>query len=470
MTAPTASRPVGSCKCATALAEASGLPVGPDDITTLAGRGLLTACGQFKGNHLYAVSDVLALAGHPDLPAIVERRRAWVAASVSAWDAPEYLGLHRTDFRRVAKQRGLVVGDFDRYARADLDALRDDADLAEQVRADQLLTAAQAATYLEIRETDFRWLLAADLLAPHKHTWVEVTRYREVCVPLYRTGDLDALREHPAIDWEAVHAVRPGERSPLRELARRPVDRAAVIRRGIADLGHRLQVEMWAWWNNATGGWEVDYARRVDGPTVAELRAAIAAHPTLGEHRETITVATRAGAAIRWARAMREPNTAVILDTETTGLAGYIVEVAVIDAATGDTLLNTLVNPHHPVEPEARWVHGIDDDALTSAPELREIWPQLLAVTAGKRVLAYNADFDAATLARHAHRDGLALEHLDADATWSCLMDRRSAWLMRRRWLPLGGGHRALGDCQSAYELLCAMVAPATQPKALRRR
>lgn len=55
---------------------------------------------------------------------------------------------------------------------------------------------------------------------------------------------------------------------------------------------------------------------------------------------------------------------------------------------------------------------------------------------------------------------------------WSpnpCLMGRRSDWLMRRRWLPLGGGHRARGDCEVAFDLLAAMTAPAHQPKAARR-
>ena len=40
-------------------------------------------------------------------------------------------------------------------------------------------------------------------------------------------------------------------------------------------------------------------------------------------------------------------------------------------------------------------------------------------------------------------------------------MDRRTDWALRRRWLPLNGGHRALDDCQTAYELLCAMTRPA---------
>jgi len=75
-------------------------------------------------------------------------------------------------------------------------------------------------------------------------------------VPLYRVGDLEALREHPDIDWEAVHSVRAGEPSPLRELANRAIDRAAVIRQWIARLGERHQLETWAWWHpGAAAAW-----------------------------------------------------------------------------------------------------------------------------------------------------------------------------------------------------------------------
>ena len=51
---------------------------------------------------------------------------------------------------------------------------------------------------------------------------------------------------------------------------------------------------------------------------------------------------------------MREPGAAVILDTETTDLDGYVVEIAVVDAATGDVLLDTFGQPGCPVEPGAR--------------------------------------------------------------------------------------------------------------------
>ena len=75
----------------------------------------------------------------------------------------------------------------------------------------------------------------------------------------------------------------------------------------------------------------------------------------------------------------------------------------------------------------------------------------------------------AAPVLRHARRDGLDPAHLGDKHHWSCLMNRRTDWLMRYRWLPLGGGHRARGDCEAAFELLAGMTVPACQPKAMRR-
>jgi hypothetical protein len=463
-----AEAPVGGHRAAARLAGRVGLEVEKPDVEALADAGLLVAAGWYKEWPLWDCRaldavDVDALGG------IVAERQAWVACSVSKWDAASYLGWRRGEFDRVATQRGLQPGRLDRYAKADLDALAGDEDLAEQLRLDRLLMTHQAATHLEIRQTDFKYLVAADLAVPAKYTWVEITRYRDVAVPLYRVGDLETLRGHPLIDWEEVRAVKPGEPSPLRRLARRPIDRAAVIRRGVAELGDRFGVEVWAWFNNGTGGWEVDFHRRDGAPAVREFRAAIAAHPYLHEHRAAIAVATEAGAALRWARAMREPGAAVILDTETTDLDGYVVELAVLDAETGEVLLDSLVNPGCPVHPEARWVHGISDAELAGAPPLAGVWPQLLAATDGRTVLAYNAEFDYTTVLRHARRDGLDPAHLADPGRWSCLMGRRSDWLMRRRWLPLGGRHRARGDCEAAFDLLAAMTAPAHQPKAMRQ-
>jgi DNA polymerase III epsilon subunit-like protein len=163
---------------------------------------------------------------------------------------------------------------------------------------------------------------------------------------------------------------------------------------------------------------------------------------------------------IRTARACLEPGAAVILDTETTDLGGVAVEVAVIDAATGATLLDTLISPDGvPVEPGARAVHGISDRELEGAPMWRDVLPRFLEAVGDRRILAYNASFDASTIRithDHAGRPG----PLPPGDRWWCLMEALRIWRRVGRWSPLGGGHRALGDCRVAREVLMKMSAP----------
>jgi hypothetical protein len=69
-------------------------------------------------------------------------------------------------------------------------------------------------------------------------------------------------------------------------------------------------------------------------------------------------------------------------------------------------------------------------------------------------ILAYNAEFDRSVILRDTARAGRKPMHLANTSTWGCVMNRRSDWLRTSRWLRLGGGHRALGDCHSAREVL----------------
>jgi hypothetical protein len=71
---------------------------------------------------------------------------------------------------------------------------------------------------------------------------------------------------------------------------------------------------------------------------------------------------------------------------------GVVVEIAVIDAATGQVLLDTLVNPDGVrVDDGARAVHGISDEELAGAPRWGDVAPDFLAAVSGRRILAYNA-------------------------------------------------------------------------------
>ena len=50
---------------------------------------------------------------------------------------------------------------------------------------------------------------------------------------------------------------------------------------------------------------------------------------------------------------------------------GAIVEIAVIDACSGTTLLDTLVNPGVPIQPGAQAIHGITDADAPKSPTRR---------------------------------------------------------------------------------------------------
>jgi DNA polymerase III epsilon subunit-like protein len=156
-----------------------------------------------------------------------------------------------------------------------------------------------------------------------------------------------------------------------------------------------------------------------------------------------------------WAREMLNPGTAVVLDTETSDLHGALIEVAIIDACKRAVLISTLVRPNCPIEPEAQRVHGISDEMVADVPPFRDVLPELIRVTAGRKLLAYNAAYDHAILVEQGLRSAVDIEHLAEPSRWECIMQARSDWLGRpHHRYPLGGNHRALGDAIAALNLL----------------
>ncbi|MER5649675.1 3'-5' exonuclease [Streptosporangium sp. NPDC002524] len=459
--------PMGARRCAELLGELTGLEVTYDDITDLAKRGLVTAVGEYKGWALYDVAELRTVATDPErlavLTEVIGARTAWLADSILPADAAAWLRWQEDDLARVADERDIELGRFGRYSRADIALLSGDEEFVEQVRRERLLGPNESAVHLEMRRTDFDYIVAAGWVEPSLYVTREVGRRSTVEVPLYAVGDLeDVLAEVPGVDWEAVRAAKPGEPSPLREHTRLPATRAAAIRAFCGDLGHTYSVEVWPSWRRLRQRWTVDWEQRADGhPTEEEVAAALAKHRGAGPYAEEIILSTAVGEVVRWARTCQQPGEAVILDTETTSLDGVIVEIAIVDAFDGRVLVNALVNPGGvPVEAGARAVHGITDAALAGAPSWEQVLPDVLAAVGTRRILAYNASFDEkAVRATHAHA-GLDPAVLPAAGRWECLMEARSTWARVSRWFPLNGGHRALGDAQAAHKVLMSIGTP----------
>lgn len=460
-------QPLGAGRCARLLSEAVGVEVEVTDFLQLVKAGHTEAVDHYKKWDLYDVDRLNALvateAGRRLVIDTVIARRAWIEASITAEDAGRWLGWDVDQFVAECRALGVMPGRFDRYSRDDVQRISEDEELVERVCRERLLGPDQAAELLEVRRRDFDYVVAAGWVSPADHVDMEIgQRYKIVRVPLYRQGDVADVLQIPGVDWEEVRAARPGAPSPLREHARLPIARADAVRAFCRDVGAAWSVEVWPRYYGRDDVWHVDWEQRRDGhPTRAEVRAALLEHRGAARYAARVVLSTEVGEVINWARRMLEPGAAVIVDTETTDLDGVVVEIAVVDAADGRVLLDTLVHPGGElVAAGARQVHGITDEELAAAPHWREVVPRFLQAVGGRRVLAYNAAFDRRRIAATQERAGLDAAVLPGEERWECLMEARSVWERVGRRLRLGGGHRAAQDALAALEVLRAMVRP----------
>ena len=181
--------------------------------------------------------------------------------------------------------------------------------------------------------------------------------------------------------------------------------------------------------------------------------------------------------AMEWARtALHEKF--VILDFETTGLRdSFIVQLAAIDG-TGQTLIDTYINPGIRIPPGASAVHGIRDSDVRDAPTFKDLYVSISAQLAGAHVIAYNADFEKGILSSEYKR--LKLPPIRV-RQWSCAMKTYAAYRGQRssrgdyKWHKLGmacqqqgirvsDAHSALGDCHMTLALLRAMAGQPPDP------
>ena len=86
----------------------------------------------------------------------------------------------------------------------------------------------------------------------------------------------------------------------------------------------------------------------------------------------------------------------VVLDTETTGLGpgAEIIEISCV-GRDGEILLDTMVQPTQPIEPETQEVNGILQQDLADWPPMEIVMDRLEPILAAADVVAsYNLAFD----------------------------------------------------------------------------
>ncbi|MGW3201949.1 hypothetical protein ACWDBD_47035 [Streptomyces sp. NPDC001118] len=181
-----------------------------------------------------------------------------------------------------------------------------------------------------------------------------------------------------------------------------------------------------------------------------------------------------------WAAALLDGHQVVTLDTETSALHGWAVELAVCDA-DGRTVFESLVTPGGPISAQAHSIHGIGKATLAEAntPRFSGVIDALGAAVDGRCVVVYNLSYDLAVIAREIHRHARTMVGLeDAEA-----LAYTGAWLERARWVDLMipysewygewnsyhhdyrwqpqpyGNHRAAADAAGAARLLRDLAA-----------
>lgn len=178
--------------------------------------------------------------------------------------------------------------------------------------------------------------------------------------------------------------------------------------------------------------------------------------------------------AVAWAASVAADRSAVFLDTETTGLGddAEICDVAVV-AVDGTVLLDTLVRPWRAIPEAATQVHGITLAMVLDAPYWEDVAPRLRSLLYGRRVIVYNAAYDAGVVNALGRRCFVPKQP-DVAVGWECAMEAFAAyWGARRyrsgfKWWKLStaaerlgvepGTHRALADAETCRKVVLAMA------------
>jgi hypothetical protein len=310
------------------------------------------------------------------------------------------------------------------------------------------------------------------------------------------------------LHYSALHGVCPlylrAEARPLRKLTPRQLEVLAEGRK----LAGTVVCER-------CGAARSEYRRTVCPPCSDAIEAAWREQQERewreeAEAHAAMLVRDRAQASA-WAAEVLVDQDAVVLDSETTGLYGsYAVELAVRRAVDREVLLDVRINPQVPIEDGATAVHGITDADVAGEPVFAAFAERLLEVLAGRRVVVYNAEFDAGVLQREFERlregelgdepespwcgedepyEAFRVrydqyreawkswserrETIEAEVKallgidgWQCAMHGYAAWFGawhdywgNYTWQRLNGPHGAAGDCDAVIDRLATMAA-----------
>ncbi len=143
-----------------------------------------------------------------------------------------------------------------------------------------------------------------------------------------------------------------------------------------------------------------------------------------------------------------------------------IVELSIINRI-GNILYDGLLRPSCSISEGAMSVHRITEDMVAEAPTFADAWTQIEDAITGRKIIAWNAAFDARMLVQSAKAHGIILKDID----FYCAMRAYSEHYRFQRWVKLVDAyaqqgiddfylqqHRALGDVSATLEVIRAVA------------
>ena len=160
-----------------------------------------------------------------------------------------------------------------------------------------------------------------------------------------------------------------------------------------------------------------------------------------------------------------------VLDTETTGLnplRDRIVSIGGLHwrGSQAETpQLDLRVHPGRPIPAAATRIHGLDDAAVAGAPPFALVGGMVMRFWHDRVLLGHNIGFDLALLRAEAERARQPFRPppaaLDIGLLYAALFPREPTYTLENIAARLGvtvqHRHEALGDCETAAALWCAL-------------
>ena len=161
----------------------------------------------------------------------------------------------------------------------------------------------------------------------------------------------------------------------------------------------------------------------------------------------------------------------IVLDTETTGLDGQaeIVQLTLV-AHDGLVLFDQLLKPLRGIPQAASAVHGITPEKVADCPAFSEVMAEVEQwfPLYGRRLVAYNAEFDSRILSQAYRHLGIhppfltwfcaMLAYADHVGEWNAAKGNNRWWKLEqacaREGIELTGAHNSLHDAQATLALI----------------